>query len=101
MATAAMPGATRGRTILTNICHSVAPSILAESSISSGSPWKKLIMYQIMKVMLIRIQARMTGAIVLRIPVLANMMYSGIVKATGGRIRISMTQKESGLLRAN
>ena len=40
MATAAMPGATRGSTIRQNSCHSVAPSTLALSSTSSGRSWK-------------------------------------------------------------
>ena len=37
-------------------------------------------------------QARTTGSFVLRMPILLNMVYSGMVKATGGRTRISSTQ---------
>ena len=92
MATAAMPGATSGRTIRVNICHSLAPSTLALSSISSGRSWKKLMRNQMISGTLISTHASRTGIFVLRMPILLNMMYRGIVKATGGSTRTSSTQ---------
>ena len=92
MAMAAMPGATGGSTILRNSCHSVAPSIWADSSISTGRSWKKLIMNQMIRGILMRIQARVGGILVFRMPSLENMVYSGMVKATGGSTRTSRIQ---------
>ena len=37
-------------------------------------------------------QARVTGSLVFRMPALLNMIYSGIVKATGGSTRTRSTQ---------
>ena len=93
---AAIPGATRGSTIFRNSCHSVAPSTFADSSISSGSSAKNPIMYQMISVMLISTHARITGTFVFRIPSFENIVYSGIVNATGGRIRMIMIQNEIG-----
>ena len=92
MATAAMPGATRGRTIRQNSCHSVAPSTLALSSISSGRSWKKLMRNQMISGTLISTQASVTGSFVFRMPILLNMVYRGMVKATGGSTRTSRIQ---------
>ena len=101
MATAAMPGATSGSTIRQNSCHSVAPSTLALSSTSSGRSWKKLIRNQMISGTLISTQASSTGSLVFRIPSLLNMMYSGMVKATGGSTRTSRTQYVMGFFRPN
>ena len=92
IATAAMPGATSGSTILRNSCHSVAPSTLALSSISSGRSWKKPMRNQIIRGTLISTQASSTGSLVFRIPTLLNMVYSGMVNATGGNTRTSKIQ---------
>ena len=92
MATAAMPGATRGRTIRQNSCHSVAPSTLALSSISSGRSWKKLMRNQMMSGTLMSTQAMVTGSLVFSSPSLLNMVYRGMVKATGGSTRTSRIQ---------
>ena len=37
-------------------------------------------------------QARVTGSLVFRMPTLLNMVYSGMVKATGGSTRTSRIQ---------
>ena len=92
MATSAMPGATRGRTIRTKSCHSVAPSTLALSSTSSGRSWKKLMRNQMIRGTLMSTQAREMGSLVFSTPSLLNMIYSGMVKATGGRTRTRSTQ---------
>ena len=92
MATAAIPGATRGRTILRKSCHSVAPSTLALSSTSSGRSWKKLMRNQIISGTLMSTQASVTGILVFNRPILLNMVYRGMVKATGGSTRTSSTQ---------
>ena len=54
--------------------------------------WKKLIMNQMIRGMLMRMHARTTGILVYRMPSLENMVYSGMVKATGGSTRTSRIQ---------
>ena len=41
---------------------------------------------------LISTHASVTGSLVFSSPILLNIVYSGMVKATGGRTRISSTQ---------
>ena len=50
---------------------------------------------------LISTQASSTGSLVFRIPSLLNIMYSGMVKATGGSTRTSRTQYVMGFFRPN
>lgn len=50
---------------------------------------------------LISTQASNTGSLVFRIPSLLNIMYSGMVKATGGSTRTSRTQYVMGFFRPN
>ena len=47
---------------------------------------------QIIRGTLISTQASSTGSLVFRIPTLLNMVYSGMVNATGGNTRTSKIQ---------
>ena len=66
--TAVRPGRTWGRTILVNICHSLAPSTIALSSTSTGSFWKKDRRNQMIKGTLIKMWASTIGVMVLMMP---------------------------------
>ena len=96
-----MVGIIWGHLIFQNTCRSVAPSTLALSSISSGRSRKKLMRNQMMSGTLMSTQASVTGILVFNRPILLNMVYSGMVKATGGSTRTSRTQYVMGFFRPN